>query len=524
MRVATTAHFKIWFSKNKDRMLGYKHNEARLVRHRALNPNHKISLIIHKNSLSPLELVRAQAFCDRNQIQLYDISIIEEMLKTEIEKKLLHIARMEILYGNPAAASDIVRLLARSLGIYSDLDIEIDFRKMPEEIEVGTFLLNCSLDINSDFAYHSTSEAIISNDFMFFPKDQEDDKCFYDILEIMLKNYKALFHDSHRDLEAASDGDFQHVFAKRNNSSQDNCRDVVIQTSGPGVILTYMNKYYQSGQPWRNINAQSATEDFVLSHSIFHHPDYRTDAVINYAEAAWIPGYNPWDQIEIYLDKGLQLDLSSQVAYKLFYSLVGIDSTTSRFAPLNSYIAQKFFLTGLTKRIVFRDIFNRQGLGHGLIIQQHNEPKFWFLNISEAQAIFNPFSSGHMTPAQVRSVPALYYQVSSIPYHQPMEDIGLPKNAQLNITVCGWEEENLFSQEKLEKVLAMSGCTIRELKIINFSMSALKECNSAAEFVFEIDTGSLSLAVANTNECYQPTNIVTVINGSSKSDVPRGGL
>lgn len=170
--------YKIWFSKNYNEFMGQE-NQLRLVRLRDRHPDREISLIYSARCLSIAAQQQLHFFCQTHRIKAIDFdTTLKSAIKSDQERKLHVIATVEIEKaihnegGNLAAASDIVRLLspAIKLGIYSDLDAELDFRSLPErsiqanapmllaikaeiieEIEEGT--KNYSIDLNNEIIF-----------------------------------------------------------------------------------------------------------------------------------------------------------------------------------------------------------------------------------------------------------------------------------------------------------------------------------------------------------------------------------
>ena len=162
--IDTTGHFKIWFSKNPTIWMPPE-NQMRLIRHRRLNPNHRLYLVGAKKLLKPEAYKAQMEFFQKHGIQYLDIDddlpkLIEERFQKDKNEdarrkdlELIRLANEQInrvvgvqrddLPGNLAAASDALRWAKclLDLGIYSDLDTEIDFRNVPTILEGREILL-----------------------------------------------------------------------------------------------------------------------------------------------------------------------------------------------------------------------------------------------------------------------------------------------------------------------------------------------------------------------------------------------
>ncbi len=143
----TTHHVKIWFSANPD-LWTSQINQLRLVQHRAWHPSHIIHLFGCMEILSPKAQAELGAFCARHNIKYHDIEDLNP--NDNIERQLLVFAKKEIKSamtndgGCMVTASDILRLFDSILdrGIYSDIDRELDFRKVSPKVSVSDLLLN----------------------------------------------------------------------------------------------------------------------------------------------------------------------------------------------------------------------------------------------------------------------------------------------------------------------------------------------------------------------------------------------
>ncbi len=147
LQLDTTRHVKIWFSTDPD-LWTSQINQLRLVRHRAWHPYHTIHLFGYNAILSPNAQNELKTFCSRHNIQYHDINDLKPSGDTE--RQLLVFANKEIRSaiadtgGCMVTASDILRLFDAilDLGIYSDIDRELDFREVAPRVEVKDILIN----------------------------------------------------------------------------------------------------------------------------------------------------------------------------------------------------------------------------------------------------------------------------------------------------------------------------------------------------------------------------------------------
>ena len=142
-------HVKIWLSKKPDVFLNQE-NQLRLVRMRVKNPDDTIRLIYARELLSEKALAELMHFCNKHNI--VPVSIEDQILPfclNNEEKNLAALYQQEIKAlhdgGNLAAASDMLRWLKPiySLGIYSDFDVTVNTKELPQTIPVeAPILLN----------------------------------------------------------------------------------------------------------------------------------------------------------------------------------------------------------------------------------------------------------------------------------------------------------------------------------------------------------------------------------------------
>lgn len=220
-KLNTTQHVKIWISKNPDEPLGII-NELRLIRHRVRNPHHTIHLVTDFSRLSSAGLIKLKKFALHHSILVYNIY---DLPLTAKESKLMVFVRRELteLHGNLAAASDILRWFKSilSLGIYSDLDREIDFRGVPNEISIEDFLISNDSE---------EQDGRFNNDVLAFPDPNHP---VVDAMQASILNaYETTIPDvisGREDLQFFDDGFI---------------RDSVITTSGPYALREALKAVY----------------------------------------------------------------------------------------------------------------------------------------------------------------------------------------------------------------------------------------------------------------------------------------
>ncbi len=140
-------HVKIWLSKDKDTFLNLE-NQMRLAKMREINPRDEIFFIYDSKLLSPSALSELESFCTRYNITPKDVQkdVIPQCQSKE-ERNLIEIYNDEVSHlsegGNLASGSDILRWLkpVYVLGTYTDFDVHVDTRKLPETINVEKPLL-----------------------------------------------------------------------------------------------------------------------------------------------------------------------------------------------------------------------------------------------------------------------------------------------------------------------------------------------------------------------------------------------
>lgn len=223
MKLDTTKHVKIWISKDPDEPLGAR-NELRLIRHRVKHPHHTIHLVTDMTRLSLAGIIKLQKFAARHSIILHPIS--ELPIRSAREAKLMKYVQRELTeyWGNPAAASDMLRWFKSvlSLGIYSDFDREMDFRGLPHEIEIQDFLVS-----NDD---SDKADAEVASDVLAFP--QTEHPVIDAMQEQMLHAYTNASPDLISSRQACMDVDESLI------------SDSIIETTGPMVLRRVLKQFY----------------------------------------------------------------------------------------------------------------------------------------------------------------------------------------------------------------------------------------------------------------------------------------
>lgn len=142
-------HVKIWLSDDKNVFMNLT-NQKRLIKMRHINPKDEIHLVYDSRLLTPTACENLQKFCTKYRITPKDFSVVKA--QDDTEEILIHLYEDEILNlndgGNLGAASDIIRWIPEvfKLGIYSDLDVGVDTRHLPDTVEVERPVL---LDLGS---------------------------------------------------------------------------------------------------------------------------------------------------------------------------------------------------------------------------------------------------------------------------------------------------------------------------------------------------------------------------------------
>lgn len=133
-------HVKIWLSKNPESFLNTV-NKLRLIKMRVDNPADEINFIFDSQLLNDNAMRDLHKFCSAHNFIPFDVREIERRDLPQREQILFWIYDLEINfanYGNPAAASDILRFLSPIYlrGIYSDFDTVIKTK------DIGTIFVN----------------------------------------------------------------------------------------------------------------------------------------------------------------------------------------------------------------------------------------------------------------------------------------------------------------------------------------------------------------------------------------------
>lgn len=142
----TQSHIKIWLSTNKDVFINTK-NQLRLIRMRESNPNDEINLIYDSQLLTEQSGIGLRDFCTRLQINPINVSDIFSQCETEEELNLIGVYENERNNlergGNIAVCKDILIWLSPiyKLGLYSDMDKEVNSSQFVDSIKVNASLL-----------------------------------------------------------------------------------------------------------------------------------------------------------------------------------------------------------------------------------------------------------------------------------------------------------------------------------------------------------------------------------------------
>lgn len=138
---------KIWFSRNQKEFLNPL-NQLRLVRLRAKNPDVIIHFIYSKTLLTEMAIAKMEHFRKKHNINPVSVEddILPKCSAAAEEQTLIKIFQEEILIregGNLGAASDVVRWLSpmADYGTYSDFDVDIYPKDLPEVVEVNSPIL-----------------------------------------------------------------------------------------------------------------------------------------------------------------------------------------------------------------------------------------------------------------------------------------------------------------------------------------------------------------------------------------------
>jgi glucosyltransferase Lgt1/2/3 len=140
------SHVKVWLTNNPQVFMNFE-NQTRLIEMREQNPKDPIHLIFDSSLLNSDALVEVREFCTENNITPVDADQFKNNLKSDKERQLFEFYKDEITHlkegGNLGVASDILRWLSASysLGSYTDLDVPLDTRTVPERVTVEAPLL-----------------------------------------------------------------------------------------------------------------------------------------------------------------------------------------------------------------------------------------------------------------------------------------------------------------------------------------------------------------------------------------------
>lgn len=172
-------HVKIWLSQNPSVFLNMT-NQLRLIRMRLTNPRDDIHLVYDSRLLNDVAISELKKFCEQHHI--IPVDVVSEVVPgcvTPLEVRMLELYHEEILNlgdggGNLAGASDKLRVLSSVYrrGAYTDFDVEVDTRDLPEFIEVNAPIL---VRVSSYFPNTTSRDERISVNNEFFAVVHEED-------------------------------------------------------------------------------------------------------------------------------------------------------------------------------------------------------------------------------------------------------------------------------------------------------------------------------------------------------------
>lgn len=164
-------HVKIWLSRDPSQFM-HQENQLRLVKMRVDCPNDSIHLVYDRRLLNSTAQANLLNFCREHALYPLDVqSLLEQSSLTPNELLLVEIYDDEMSHldqgGDLAAASDILRWLKPifSLGTYSDIDVTVRTKDLPETITVHSELLLNLGSYYSDDSGHN-EKLIINNDLI----------------------------------------------------------------------------------------------------------------------------------------------------------------------------------------------------------------------------------------------------------------------------------------------------------------------------------------------------------------------
>ncbi|MBI5447360.1 MAG: hypothetical protein HY939_01350 [Gammaproteobacteria bacterium] len=165
-------HVKIWLSKDRDIFLNLE-NQLRLIRMRSINQSDEIHLVYDHSLLSDRAFNELNAFCAKYKIIVHDVQKdIIPACRTPEEKALITLYQDEIQHlnegGNVAVGSDILRWLkpVYTLGTYSDFDVAVDTRGLPDRMEVQKNILSNIGSISEECFSKQYDRVVLINDII----------------------------------------------------------------------------------------------------------------------------------------------------------------------------------------------------------------------------------------------------------------------------------------------------------------------------------------------------------------------
>jgi hypothetical protein len=216
---------KIWFTHKPELPLGPDKNITRLKNLRRLNPEKNIHLIVAKKLISSDGLNFLQAFCEENEIKLFDVADFLPQLD-ELELKLYQILDLELNqnFGCLAAASDIARTFScvLELGAYMDFDVDILLEEVSADVKIDekAILLNLG-----------KRDGLLNNDLIYTP-NPEQNKILGDVKLNILKNYTGAEDNLNQKIDMAL---IEECLRQRKAFCLEDFMIAVIGMSGPAV-------------------------------------------------------------------------------------------------------------------------------------------------------------------------------------------------------------------------------------------------------------------------------------------------
>lgn len=177
-----TNHFRIWFSNDPSCFLPL--TQKKIIENSITNnPNIKTTLIVDRKALNEATVNDLDEWSKNNNCTILDINEIETI--SNIDSLILSAAKNELENwrstnkgGNPAIASDLIRLLVADKGVYLDCDI-LTYANLPTH-------LNTPFGAFTNFLYFTLE--VLNNDVMCFASENGK-KILEKYKEFVVKNY-----------------------------------------------------------------------------------------------------------------------------------------------------------------------------------------------------------------------------------------------------------------------------------------------------------------------------------------------